>query len=800
MLLVFRACENSARENHTKESFMDTHEHPQYFDVGGIRAVRLEDPRLLTGRGTYASDWHLEGQLHAAFLRSDRAHARIVSLDTAAASALPGVHLILTGEDAVRAGIVRAPHQLDAFTGVGGKYACVPNRPALAHVGVRYVGEPIALVVAETALMAQDALQAIEVRFEDLAPVIGPEQALAPGATQIHDDVPGNCALELEVGDQAAVEQAFARAHHITRLKVDCTRVTPSPLEPRACLASYDPVDDNYMLRVCLQGIVTMTNQVAAYMGIPKEKVKVIGRDVGGAFGQRSTVYPEYCMTLLAAKQLGRPVKWVSSRSEGFMTDTHGRSNIGSGELAMDAEGRFTALRYDWITDQGGYVCSGGPGYLRNVINCLTGVYAIPVAHARFRVALTNTGLVASFRGAGRPDVAYAVERLVNQAAQEMSIDPVALRRRNFIPPSAFPYKTATGTVYEVADLPGLLDKALAHADWAGFERRRQEAAARGKLRGIGVSTVIEASGAGNAKDEILIEVAADGRLTAYSAAQSQGQGHETTMAMIIAQALGIEPERVLLRQSVYEKGLMGNATNGSRTMVGAGSVCKIAADLLIERGRSGAAEELHVEPSQVDYANGVFRERQGGQTLTLSELAGKRTFSAKGEGKFGSTWPNGCHVCEVEIDPDTGKADIVSYVAVDDCGVAINHTIVEGQVHGGVIQGAGQVFGEHIVYDPQSGQLLTGSFMDYALPRAGLVREIRMLEHPTQSSLSPLGVKGAGESGCTASLGSLANAVHDALTPLGIGPLDMPLTPAKLWQAIAAAPKPIARRGLAIE
>jgi carbon-monoxide dehydrogenase large subunit len=532
-----------------------------------------------------------------------------------------------------------------------------------------------------------------------------------------------------------------------------------------------------------------MSGQISAYMGIAQEKVKVLGRDVGGGFGQRSTVYPEYCMTLYAAKQLGRPVKWVSSRSEGFMTDTHGRGNIGSGELAMDASGRFLALRFDWITDQGGYIASGGVGYLRNIINCLTGVYAIPVAHARFRVALTNTGIVASFRGAGRPDIAYAVERLVDEAAHELGIDRLELRRRNFIARAAFPYKTATGTVYEMADLPGLLDKALALADWNGFERRRAAAAARGRLRGIGVATVIEATAPGNTpRDEILLEAGSDGTITAFSAAHSQGQSHETTMAMIIGDALGIAPERVKLRQAVPDKGLVGNASIGSRTMVGAGNVCKIAADLLIERGRSAAAEEFGVEPSQVEYAQGIFREREGGQSLTLAELAGKRTLDAKGEGKFGSTWPNGCHVAEVEIDPETGKAEIASYAAVDDCGVAINHTIVEGQVQGAVVQGTGQVFGEHIVYDRESGQLVTGSFMDYIMPRAGLVREIRMDEHPTPSTLSPLGVKGVGESGCTASLGCLVNAVHDALRPLGTGPLDMPLTPARLWRAIADA------------
>ncbi|MCC6533458.1 MAG: xanthine dehydrogenase family protein molybdopterin-binding subunit [Burkholderiales bacterium] len=760
----------------------------RYFDVGGMRALRLEDPRLITGRGQYAADWNLDGQLHAVFLRSDRAHARIVKLDCARARSAPGVRWIATGEDAVRAGFIKAPHQL-TFIGVDGRKARVPDRPALAHERVRYVGEPVAMVVAERALQAQDAAAAIDVTYQDLPAAIGAEHALSPQAPRIHDDVPGNLALELEVGDRAAVDAVFARAHRITRLKVDCTRVTPSPMEPRACLSSYDQAHDCYTIRVCLQGINTMKQQIAAYMNLDEAKMRVIGRDVGGGFGQRSTVYPEYCMSLHAAKVLGRPVKWVSSRSESFMTDTHGRANIGAGELAMDANGRFLALRFDWITDQGGYVSSGGVGYIRNIVNCLTGVYAIPLAHARFRVALTNTGLVASFRGAGRPDIAYAVERLVQQAAADVGLDAVALRRRNFIAPHAFPYRTATGTVYEMADLPGLLEEALARADWAGFERRRAAASAQGKLRGIGISTVIEASGAGTApRDEVLLEVAAGGKITAYSASHSQGQGHETTLAMIIGAALGIAPEQVVLRQAVDEKNLAGNATNGSRTMVGAGSVCKIAAERLIERGRALAAEEFAVEPSQVDYSHGVFRERESARMLTLAEVAQRGEFSARGEGTFGSTWPNGCHIAEVEIDAETGKAEIAAYVAVDDCGVVINHSIVEGQIHGAVTQGAGQVFGEHVVYDRDSGQLLTGSFMDYVMPRAGWVREIRMAERPTPSTLTPLGVKGAGEAGCTASLGALSNAVHDALRPLGIGALDMPLTAAKLWGAITAA------------
>lgn len=765
---------------------MDTHHH-RYFNVNGIRASRLEDPRLITGKGNYASDWNLPGQLHAAFLRSDRAHARITRIDIEAARAMPGVRLILTGADAIQAGYTKAPHQLN-FTGADGNKAKVPNRAVMAAERVRYVGEPIAIVVADTELLAQDAVGAIAIDYEDLPVVIGAEAALAPGAAQIHDDVPGNCSLEMFAGDREAAEEAFKRAHHVTRMKVDCTRVTPSPMEPRACLSTYDASDETFTIRVCLQGILTMTNQIAAYMNLPKEKVKVLGKDVGGGFGQRSTVYPEYVMTLHAARELGKPVKWVSSRSESFMTDTHGRANIGDGELAMDANGRFLAIRFDWITDQGAYISAGGPGYIRNIINCLTGVYDIPVAFSRFRVALTNTGMVAAYRGAGRPDIAYAIERLVQQAAREMNIDPAELRRRNFIAPDKFPYKTATGTVYEVADLPGLLNKALEAADYDGFEQRRAASVAKGKLRGRGMSTVIEASGLGGApKDEILIEVGTDGTLTAYSASQSQGQSHETTMAMIIGDAMGIEPERVKLRQTVPEKNIVGNASGGSRTMVGAGSACKITADLLVEKGRSLAAEEFNVEPSQVEYAKGVYRARESGKTTTLAEIAQKREFSARGDGNFGSTWPNGCHIAEVEVDPDTGKTEIVDYVAVDDCGVAVNHTVVEGQVMGAVTQGAGQVFGEHIVYDPESGQLITGSFMDYVMPRAGLIREIRMAEHPTKSTLSPLGVKGVGEAGCTASLGALANAVHDAIAAVGAGPLDMPLTPSRVWHALQA-------------
>ena len=763
--------------------------HHQLLDVGGKRVARLEDLRLITGAGKYASDWNLPSQLHACFARCDRAHARIAGIDVEAARAHPGVVGVYTGEDAVRAGYVRGANFL-TFAGKNGMKAHFPDRPVIAHGTVRFVGEPVALVVAETAYAAQDAAELVQVEYEDLPVVVAPEEAIAPGAPQLHGNVPGNVPFEYEAGDAAAAEAAFARAAHITRLKVESTRVIPNPMEPRACLVAYEPADESYAVHVCVQGMNMMRKQLSAYTNVPEEKLRVYARDVGGGFGQRSTGYPEYCALMLAAKATGRPVKWISTRSEGFLSDTHGRGNIIEGELALDAEGKFLALRLDWLADMGAYLAPAGPvSHIRNPATCLTGVYKIPALYGHWRVALTNTAPVAAYRGAGRPDIAYIIERLVSRAATELGIDADELRRRNFIPPEAFPYKTPTGTTYDSADFPGLLEQALKAADWKAYEARRAASAKRGRLRGIGISTVIENTGAGMfPKDEIEIVANADGTLTAYSVSHSQGQGHETTFAMMIANALGIPVDRVRLQQAPTGKEMIGNHSGGSRTMVGAGTVCHIAALKLIEHGKRLAAEELGLEPSQVEYANGVFRGRDTERKIALAELAKKRTVSVVGEGTFGSTFPNGCHIAEVEIDPETGVTDIVSYVTVDDCGVVVNHTIVEGQMHGAVAQGAGQVFGEHIVYDRETGQLLTGSFSDYYMPRAGLLPDLVMEEHPTPTRVNPLGIKGTGESGCTASLACLVNAVLDAVKPLGIAHLDMPLTPAKLWHVISAA------------
>jgi carbon-monoxide dehydrogenase large subunit len=751
---------------------------------------RVEDARLTTGAGRFAADWNLPGQLHAHFLRSDRAHAELAAVRVERALKHPGVKAVLTGADAVRAGYVKPMHTL-TFPGKGGMQTRAPERPVLAHGRVRFVGEALAMVVADSLAAAQDAAELIEVEYRDLPPAVHPEEALAPGAPQLHADVPGNLSLEAEAGDAAAVEAAFARAAHITRLKVEVTRVAPNPMEPRAYVATYDAGKDGYLLHVCCQGITTLRRHLSAYTGVPEDKFQFEVRDVGGGFGQRTPAYPEHGALMLAARQTGRPVKWVCARSEGIACDTHGRANIIDGRLALDRDGKFLAMRLDWVNDMGAYLSPASMGHIRNTTTCMTGVYRIPALYASYRVALTNTNPVSSYRGAGRPDIAYTVERLVSQAAADLKMDAAELRRRNFIPPDAFPYKTPTGSTYENADLPGLLAQALKLADWKGYAKRRARSVKRGRLRGIGIASVIENTGAGQAlKDEVEIALDGAGGVTVHTMAKSQGHGHETTFATIVANALGVPMERVRVAQCAPEKQhrLQGNHTGGSRSTVGAGSVCHLAALKLIEEGRARAALELAVEPSQVEYAQGVFSSRESKRTLKLGDIAKSKPVAVVAEGKFGSTFPNGCHIAEVEIDPDTGAAEIASYAAVDDLGTVINHSVVEGQLHGGVAMGVGQILGEHVVYDRGTGQLVTGSFMDYFMPRAGLVPAIRGGEHPTPSKVSPLGVKGVGESGCTGSLPAVANAVKDALAPLGIGHLDMPLTPAKLWHAIQSA------------
>ncbi|MSQ73554.1 MAG: xanthine dehydrogenase family protein molybdopterin-binding subunit [Betaproteobacteria bacterium] len=760
-----------------------------FFEVSGARVSRLEDYRLITGNGKYAADWNLPEQLHGHFLRSERAHARIVAVDITAAKMLPGVHAVLTGDDAVRAGYVQ-PVSFFTFAGKNGARPLLPQWPVLAHERVRFTGEPVAFVVAESAHLAQDACALIEIEYEDLPCVVDSVAALEPAAPLLHQHIPGNMPFECEAGDAAATAAAFAVASHVTRLRLTSARVVPSPLEPRACLVAFDAQSESYTVHACVQGANMLRMQLSGYTQVPEDKLKIVARDVGGGFGCRSMGYPEYCVAMMAARATGRPVKWISTRAEAFLADNHGRGSVINGELALDANGKFLAMRLDWIAEVGAYMTPpAAAATIRNPIVSFTGAYRIPALYGRWRVALTNAAPIGNYRGAGRPDIAYVVERLVSQAAAEVGIDAVELRRRNYIPMAAFPYTTPTGSVYENADFAGLMDKALAAADSGGYPVRMAASARAGKLRGRGIATVIETTNAGMYnRDQIALEVDRGGRVMVHTVSHAQGQGHETTLAMLVARALEIPAERVMVRQGLNAPPLFGNHTGGSRNTVGVGTICHLTALKLIEQGKGRVAEQLGVEPSQIHYAAGEFRCSEPAKIIALHALAGDAKFSIIGEGSFGATFPNDCHIAEVEIDADTGHTTIASYVTADDFGVVVNETIVEGQLHGAVLQGAGQVFGEQALYDPNSGQLLTGSFLDYYLPRAGLIRDINMNHHATASRVSPLGVKGMGEAGCTGALPALTNAVMDALRPLGIAHLDMPLTPAKIWSAIYRA------------
>jgi carbon-monoxide dehydrogenase large subunit len=579
----------------------------------------------------------------------------------------------------------------------------------------------------------------------------------------------------------------------VTRLKLRTTRVLPNPMEPRAHIVSYRAHDDSYDIYTCAQGINLLKKLFSFTTHVPEDKIRLHVHDVGGSFGQRSPFYPEQGALMIASKKLGRPIKWVSTRSEGFLADTHGRGIVIAGELALDANGKFLAAKVDFLGDMGAYLsAAGAASHTRNPATCMTGVYQIPALYGRFRLGLTTTTPIAPYRGAGRPDIAYTIERLVSKAAQEIGIDPVELRRRNFIPPEAFPYKAMSGGTYDHCNFDAVLDKALSMADWKGFEARKTKSSAAGKLRGIGISTVIENTGAGVfPKDQVQLEFGADGKITAYTLAQSSGQGHETTFAMVVADALGIDAGQIAVKQSPLDRVLIGNHTGGSRSMAGAGSVCRVAALKAIEQGKNLAAVELGAEPSQVEYSKGVFSVAESDRRVTFAELARKHAdgtgsaLSVVGEDSVGSTFPNGCHIAEVEIDPQTGVTEIVDYTAVDDSGTIVCHPVVEGQVHGAVMQGAGQVFGEQGVYDAGSGQFLSGSFMDYFMPRAGMIRSMNVGDEPLPTKLNVLGAKGVGEAGCGGSLPALTNAVMNALGPLGIHHLDMPLTPNRVWHAI---------------
>ncbi len=742
---------------------------------------RREDDRLLKGEGRYTADWNFPGQLYACFLRSDRAHARILSLNLRHALAFPGVKAIYTGEDVAH---FKTPPPMVKFP------LRVPHREVLARGRVRYVGQEIALVVATSALAAQDAAEKIDIGFDELPAVVDATEALAEGAPLLHDEVPGNLAAVFEYGDAAAAGEAIARAAHVTRLTLDSTRVSGTPMEPKACSVVYDAASDSYDIYASSQGVSMMLPNFTAITGVAPERIRLHAEDVGGGFGIRSQAYPEYCALMHAAKSLGKPVKWVGSRFETMVSDHHGRAALLEGELALDREGRFTALRVRWTCNMGAYLSQAGP--LINTINPSThaiNAYRIPALFGRHQLVLTNTTSQTAYRAAGRPNVTYLVERLVDEAARETGIDRVELRRRNLIAKEAFPYRTPVGSTYDSGDPPGQLEKALRFCDWEGFEARRAHATRQGKLRGIGIAMFVEPSGGGaSPQEQAAIKFGASGDATLYVLSGPSGQGHETMFADIVGQVLGL-PQEILTVRASDPRGpaLMGGGTVGSRSMMSHGGALFATAREVVKKGLEFASRELEASANDIEFKDGSYQVKGTDLAISFTEIARRYKSALDAQGGIATpvAFPGGAHVAEVEIDPETGVVEVASYVAVDDSGRVLNPTLLEGQLHGGIVQGIGQALAEHCVYDA-GGQLLTGSFMDYAMPRSDILPRVALYDHSVPSPSNPLGAKGAGEAGTTGALPAVANAVLHALGPLGIHQLDFPYSPLRVWQAMS--------------
>jgi carbon-monoxide dehydrogenase large subunit len=756
---------------------------------------RREDQRLLTGRGRYTNDWFLDDQVHAWFRRSDRAHAVIKRIDTCAAERSPGVLAVFTGRDFAQMHFGTIP-PIEPPPGRGGQKIRVPERPVLARDRVRFVGEEIAVVIAETQVAARDAADLIEIEYEDLPVLIGAANALAGNAIAIHENIPRNICFEFEYGDEQATAAVFARAYGVVSVSVESPRVAPTPMEVRGAVVAYDAASDSFDIYSPNQGGPAFRDDLAIMSGVPAERLRVRMVDIGGAFGARTNPFPEYPALMVAARKLRRPVSWVSTRSDDFLTDNHGRAVSLRGELAYDENGKLLALRTDWLCDSGAYLAAAG--ILTNSINAKSigaGVYQVEALYGRHRQVITNTSPTNAYRGAGRPEANLIVERLVDEVAAKLNVDPLQLRARNVIKKAQMPYRTLTGTVFDSGDFPGLITKARERADWKGFNARRRQSRTRGKLRGIGCALFVEPSGGGHAKqDEVAVLFNGDGALVLHNVAGSSGQGHETVFPELVACWLGVPIERMTSRSGDPNgPSLHGNPSIGSRSGMSQGSAFRLAADIVIEKARRLAAEALEASENDLDFANGVFTIAGTDRSITMTQVIERYSEQAPhpldtiAARDISRAFPSGAHIVEVEIDPDTGAVKVVRYTAVDDFGNAINQTLADGQLHGGIMQGAGQVFGEHCQYS-DDGQLLTASFMDYCIPRADLLPTLDLSAHVVPTPSNPLGAKGVGEAGTTGALPACLNAVLSALRTTGVEHLDMPATPARIWSAIVAA------------
>ena len=777
----------------------------------GQPVLRKEDARFLTGTGQYTNDVSMPRQTCAYFLRSPHAHAAIRSIDVVKAKTLPGVVEIFTGADLT--GVNGLPCGW-LITGTDGKPMNEPPHPVLAQGKVRYVGDAVALVIAESIAEAKDAAEQIGVDYDVLPAVVNPVDALAPGAPLIHDQAPGNKCYTWAIGDKAAVDAAFATAAHVTKLDIVNNRLIPNEIEPRAALAAYDRADDAYTLYVTSQNPhVERLLMTAFVLGLPEHKVRVIAPDVGGGFGSKIYLYPEETAMVFASKRINRPIKWAAERSESFLSDAHGRDHVTHAELALDKGGKFLALRVQTTANMGAYLSTFAsciPTILYATL--LAGQYSTPAIHCEVTATFTNTAPVDAYRGAGRPEATYVVERIVHQAAAEMGIAQDEIRRRNFI--RSFPHQTPVALNYDTGDYEQTLDAAIEMADVAGFAARRAEAQKRGKLRGIGYAAYIEACGlapsniAGSlgARAGLFeageVRVHPTGSITVFTGSHSHGQGHETTFAQVVAAHLGVPVDNVSVVHGDTGRVPFGMGTYGSRSLAVGGSAIVKALDKIVAKGKKIAAHLLEAAESDIEFKDGKFTVAGTDRSKTFGEIAltayvphnyplatlepGLDETAFYDPTNF--TYPAGTHICEVEIDPDTGVVDVVAFSACDDFGNIINPMIVEGQVHGGVAQGLGQALLEHCVYDPDSGQLLTGSMMDYALPRADDLPSFSVGTKVTPCTHNPLGVKGCGEAGAIGAPAAMMNAVMDALAPLGVAHLDMPASPHRVWRAIRQA------------
>ncbi|HEU4368824.1 MAG TPA: xanthine dehydrogenase family protein molybdopterin-binding subunit [Methylomirabilota bacterium] len=769
----------------------------------GQSVRRLEDPRLIQGLGRYSDDVNLERQAYAVAVRSPHAHARIAGIDVRRGLKAPGVLAVLTGDDlaADRVGDLptdRARKRRD------GAPAFPTPRPALARGRVRHVGDPVALVVADTLAQALDAAERVAVDYEPLPGVAATAEALRPGAPVVWDEAPDNVAFVAEAGQREAVAHAFERAAHVTRLDYVVTRVAVAPLEPRAAVGEYDRRSGRYTLHTGIQGPHGTRTLVAGVLKVPQSHLRVVTADVGGSFGMRSGLYPEMVLVLWAARRLGRPVKWTSDRREGFVTDEHGRDNVSTAELALDRDGTFLALRVAITLNVGAYLTprSAGPG--TNNIGGVAGMYTTPAIHHQTTGVFTNTTPTGPYRGAGRPEATYAIERVIDVAARELGMDPIALRRKNLIPAAAMPFKTGLVFTYDCGDFARGMDMALSLADHAGFEKRRAEACTRGRLRGLGIANAIEVAGGPYTSvnpDTAQICVNPDASVTVATGSTSMGQGNETAFAQIVAERLGVPVERIQILWGDTDALGAGRGNGGSGALTVGGSAVSQASDRIVERGRRIAARMLEAAPEDIGYRDGRFTVAGTDRGVAFAEVARTaympRQLPPGMEPGFSETaaftppavtFPNGCQVCEVEIDEATGVLRIVRHTVVDDVGRMVNPLLVKGQIHGGVVQGLGQALFENLVYDAETAQVLAGSFMDYAMPRADDVPFFEVDSHEVPTKVNPLGAKGVGEAGTVGALPALVNAVNDALAPLGVRHLDMPMTPERIWRAMREA------------